>query len=138
MINKIITTNLIQEYKRPWKLFTLFIGISILIFGSFYSHLPDWDIPISIISALATYFTASWCMHVIIERQWKNFPLMLFFLWLSTDGCYWIYWHFQNPEVLVFFRELNFYVSLSLYAMCGIVWYYRGSVKQLISDYKEF
>jgi hypothetical protein len=46
------------EYKRPWKLFTLAIGILLLIAGSFYLRAPDWDIPISIIMALFAYTTA--------------------------------------------------------------------------------
>ena len=38
-----------NEFLRPWKLITLAIGIAILIAGSFYYVIPDWDIPISLI-----------------------------------------------------------------------------------------
>lgn len=37
----------LTEYTRPWKLFTLALGIALLILGSFYYEAPDWDIPIS-------------------------------------------------------------------------------------------
>ncbi|MBI2748510.1 MAG: hypothetical protein HYX43_03985 [Burkholderiales bacterium] len=31
-------------------------------------------------------------------------------------------------------REANFPASLSLYGMCGVVWLYRGSLRQLYSE----
>ena len=31
-------------------------------------------------------------------------------------------------------REVNFPASLSLYAMCGLVWYYRGSARQALRE----
>lgn len=34
-----------REYLRPWKLFTLALGIGLLIAGSFYYRAPDWDNP---------------------------------------------------------------------------------------------
>lgn len=124
------------EYLRPWKLITLVIGIALLIIGSFYYKAPDWNIPISLIMAFFTYLTASWSMHVVVERQWKKFPQMLFYTWFSIDGCYWIYWHFTDPVALELMRDANFFASLSLYGMCGLVWYYEGTVKQFISEAK--
>jgi hypothetical protein len=97
----------------------------------------DWDIPISFIMATLTYLSAPWSMRAVLERQWRRFPLMLFYTWFSIDGCYWIYWHFKNPIALILMREANFYASLSLYGMCGLVWYYEGTVKQLITDTKK-
>jgi len=131
-------TPLIVEYKRPWKLFLLFVGVTLLIAGSFYYQAPDWDIPISFIMALFTYLTAPWSMRVLIERQWKNFPLMLFYTWFSVDGCYWLYWHFKNPIALEQMRDANFLASLCLYSTCGLIWYYKGSLKQFIADGKLF
>ena len=121
---------LIQEYLRPWKLATLALGIGLLIAGSFYYEAPDWDIPISFIMALFAYLAAPWSLRVIIERQWRWWPLMLFVTWLTVDGCYWIYWYFKNPVALELMREANFPASLSLYAICGLVWYYRGSLRE--------
>jgi hypothetical protein len=130
--------NLIREYKRPWKLFTLFAGLSLLIAGSFYYEAPDWDISISFIMAILAYLTASWSMRVVIERQWKKFPLMLFYTWFTVDGCYWLYWHSKNPQVLELMRDANFPASLSLYGMCGLVWYYHGSLKELVRAARKF
>lgn len=124
----------LAEYRRPWKLFTLGIGIALLIAGAFYYEAPDWDIPISFIMALLAYLTAPWSLRVVVERRWKCWPGMLFATWFTVDGCYAIYWHFRNPVALEQMRDANFPASLSLYAMCGLVWYYRGSLGQMWRD----
>jgi len=80
------------------------------------------------------YATPGQMMRVIIERRWKYFPLMLFWTWFTVDGCYWIYWHFTDPEALAMMRDVNFPASLSLYGMCGLVWYYQGSLKEFFAD----
>lgn len=129
---------LLIEYKRPWKLFSLACGIVLLIVGSFYYQAPDWDIPISLIMATLTYLTASWSLRVILERQWKHFPLMLFYTWASVDGCYWLYWRFKDPVALELMRDANFFASLSLYGMCGLIWLYNGSLKELLIEVTAF
>lgn len=129
---------LLVEYKRPWKLSLLFVGLLLLIVGSFYYQAPDWDIPISFIMAFLAYLTAPWSLRVIIERQWKHVPLMLFFTWITVDGCYWLYWHFKNPKAIELMRGVNFFASFSLYVLCGLIWYYKGSLKELVSDAKAF
>jgi len=125
------------EYFRPWKLFTLAIGIALLIVGSFYYKAPDWDIPISFIMAILAYLTAPWSLRVILERQWRLWPSMLLATWFSIDGCYAIYWSFKDPVALEMMRSANFPASLSLYGMCGILWLYQGSLGQLFSDVKS-
>lgn len=59
---------------------------------------------------------------------------MLFATWFTVDGCYAIYSSFKNPAALEMMREANFAASLSLYGMCGVIWLYRGSLRQLLSD----
>lgn len=124
----------LKEYARPWKLGTLAIGIALLIAGAYYYEAPDWDIPISFIMAILAYLTAPWSLRVIVERRWRAFPAMLLATWFTVDGCYWIYWHFKNPVALELMREANFYASLALYGMCGVVWFYRGSLKEMFAD----
>jgi len=128
------TTGGLAEYTRPWKLFTLFLGIALLILGTFYYQSPVWDIPISLIMATLAYLTAPWSLRVIVERRWRLWPAMLFATWFSVDGSYWLYWHFKNPVVLELMRETNFLASLSLYGICGVIWLYRGSLRQLWSE----
>jgi hypothetical protein len=126
------------EYLRPWKLLTLAFGLALLILGSFYSPALDWDIPISIIMAISAYLTAPWSMRVLLERRWLLFTFMLFFTWFTVDGCYAVYWHFKNPAALELMRKANFPASLSLYGICGIIWLYRGSLRQFISNLRSF
>jgi hypothetical protein len=123
-----------SEYLRPWKLSTLALGIALLIAGAFYFHAPDWDIPISLIMAALAYATAPWSLRVILERKWRLWPLMLLATWFTVDGCYWIYWHYRNPAALQLMRTANFPASLALYGICGVVWLYRGSMKELLAD----
>ncbi len=124
---------LAREYRRPWKLFSLACGIALLVVGSFYYRAPDWDIPISFIMAFFAYLTAPWSMRVLLERQWQRLPLMLFFTWFTVDGCYWLYWRHQDPVALELMRDVNFPASLSLYCMCGLVWYFNGSLRELFA-----
>lgn len=127
----------LTEYLRPWKLASLAAGITLLILGSYYYEAPDWDIPISFIMAILAYLTASWSLRVILERKWRLWPAMLLATWFTVDGCYAIYWHFKDPVALEMMRTANFPASLSLYGMCGLVWLYRGSLKQLFSEFKK-
>jgi hypothetical protein len=126
------------EYLRPWKLITLAVGIALLVLGSFYVKAPDWDIPISFIMAMFAYLTAPWSMRVLLERKWQLLPFVLFFAWFTVDGCYTIYWHFMNPEALILMRKANFPASLALYGICGIVWLYRGSLRQFVSESRDY
>lgn len=124
----------LTEYTRPWKIFTLALGIALLILGSFYYEAPDWDIPISLIMAILAYLSAPWSLRVIVERRWRLWPAMLCVTWFTVDGSYWLYWHFKNPVALDLMREANFLASLTLYGMCGVIWLYRGSLRQLLAE----
>jgi len=57
---------------------------------------------------------------------------MLCATWFTVDGCYAIYWHFRNPVALELMRHANFPASLSLYGVCGVLWFYNGSLRELL------
>ena len=120
-----------SEYLRPWKLFSLAIGIGLLIAGSIYTPAPDWDIPISLIMAICTYLTAPCSLRTLIERNWRQLPMAVFATWFSVDGCYALYWHFKDPLALDLMRSANAPASLSLYVVCGVIWLYRGTLREL-------
>jgi hypothetical protein len=128
------TALLLAEYARPWKIFTLAVGIGLLILGSYCYEALNWDIPISLIMAILTYLTAPWSLRVIMERTWRIWPTMLFATWFTVDGSYWLYWHFKNPVALELMRGANFLASLTLYGICGLLWLYRCSLRQLASE----
>ena len=121
----------LAECRRPWKLATFAIGLGLLIVGSYLIPAPDWDIPISVIMASFTFLTAGWSMHVMVERRWRQWLLMIFVTWWCIDGCYALYWSFVDPRALSFMREANWPASLSLYWMCGLVWYWDGTLIEL-------
>lgn len=125
-----------SEFLRPWKLFSLACGIGLLIAGAYYYEAPDWDVPVSFLMAILAYLTAPWSMRVILERQWKHWPAMLLATWFTVDGSYWLYWSLVNPAALEL-REANFFASLSLFFICGVIWLYRGSLSELLSETKR-
>jgi hypothetical protein len=122
------------EWQRPWKLLTLAIGVALLIAGAHLYQAPDWDVPISFIMAILAYLTAPWSLRTLIERRWRDWPLMLFLTWFTVDGCYAIYWHFRDPLALELMRDANFPASLSLYWICGLLWLYPGPLRQMAAD----
>lgn len=128
---------LLTELRRPWKLGTLAIGIVLLVWGSFAIPALDWDIPISFIMAFFTYLSSGWSMHVIVERRWRDFPQMLLATWWAVDGCYALYWWLKDPLVLDYMRAANAPASLSLYLMCGLVWFWNGSLQELLARLKH-
>lgn len=130
--------DLIREWRRPWKLFSLACGITLLIVGARVFPAPDWDTPISFIMAILTYLTAAWSLRTLLDRRWRYWPLALFWTWLSVDGCYWLYWQARNPQALDWMRSANFPASLSLYGICGVVWLYRGGLRELFDDVLKF
>lgn len=67
----------------------------------------------------------------------EKFPANAISHLFSVDGCYWLYWNFKKPVVLALMRDVNFFASLTLYGMCGLVWYYKGSLKEFLSELRK-
>jgi hypothetical protein len=132
-----VKVDYLAEYRRPWKLATLAAGITLMVAGSFFHPAPDWDVPISFIMPILTYLFAPWSVRVIVERKWKLWPAMLLATWFTVDGCYAIYWYFQDPVALEQMREANFLASLPLYGLCGLLWFYNGNLAELIREVRH-
>ena len=62
---------------------------------------------------------------------------MIFLSWWCVDGCYALYWWFANPQALDFMRDANWPASLSLYWMCGLVWYWNASLSDLLKQFRQ-
>jgi hypothetical protein len=62
---------------------------------------------------------------------------MLLATWFTVDGCSWLDWHFHNPAALTAMHSANFPAALSLYAVCGVLWWYRGSLREFMSDLRQ-
>ena len=59
----------LHDYGRPWKLFTLACGIALLIAGLYWQPAPDWDIPISLIMGVGTYFCAPVSTRIVAALE---------------------------------------------------------------------
>ena len=116
------------EILRPWKLFTLAVGLVLLIVGSFYYKISDWDIGISIVMGVLTYLTAPWSVRILLQRQYRFWPLAIFFWYFSVDGSYWLYHTFFGNQMI---RDWNLYTSTPLYFIMGCFWLYQGSLYEL-------
>ncbi len=105
-----------------WKNITFVVGLFLLLVGATIWDYPDWDYFISIIMATFTYMTATYVFDAFVLHQYKKWPLAIFFMWWSVDGCYAVYWFLVNPTTLELMREANAPASLSLFLACGLVW----------------
>lgn len=77
------------------------------------------------------YLTAGWSLRVIVERRWRHWPAMLFATWWSVDGSYALYWSLVDPVPLQMMRDANWPASLSLNWICGLIWYWNGTLYEL-------
>ena len=121
------------EYRRPWKLLSLSAGIAVMVVGSLYHPAPDWDVAISFIMPILAYLLAPWTVRVFVERRWTLVPAALLATWFAVDGADALYWHFRDPVALAQMREANLLASLPLYGLCGLGWYYNGSLAELMA-----
>jgi len=130
-----------RELLRPWKLFTLAVGLSWLLYGALNYGISDWDVGDSLIMAGLTYLTAPWSLGVILaclHRRLRYWPLWillaLFTAWAAVDGSYVAYNSVvHHPR----YRWANLYASSILYFLAGAIWLYRGSFEDLMRDIRN-
>lgn len=121
---------LFKELLRPWKLATFSMGMCWLLYGATQYNIPDWDVGISILMGALTYITAPRVVRALISRQYKRYPVAIFFYWFSVDGCYWLYHTLMGNQM---FRDANFYASSALYFLCGFIWLHNVPLRTLVS-----
>ncbi len=72
----------LADYRRPWKLFSLFCGIAILVVSSFVEQAMDWDIAISLLMAISTYIFAPITSRTLFiaefRKQWHYWIIAVF------------------------------------------------------------
>ncbi len=126
------------ELRRPWKLATFFAGMLWLFYGAVYYDVSDWDIGVSIIMGGLTYLFAPWSVTTLYQSlrlrpsRWPLRAIAAFIpALLAVDWSYWLYHTAVGNKML---RWENFYVSMALYFLCGILWCYRGSAGQLVRE----
>ena len=129
------------EYLRPWKLVTFFIGIAWLLYGAVNYDISDWDIGISLIMGIGSYFFAPYSMAVLTnfygDRNHcpvRKIILALILYIFTVDTAYWIYHALMGNEM---YRYENFIASTCLYFLTGAIWLYRGSMKDLVREIRS-
>jgi len=130
-----------RELRRPWKLVTLGLGMSWLLYGALVYDISDWDPGISFIMGGLTYLFAPWTVHVLVnavKHRPTGWPLhvvgSLLPAMLAVDWSYWLYHTAVGNSML---RWENFKASSALYFICGMIWLYRGSVRKMARDLRR-
>jgi hypothetical protein len=118
----------LRELTRPWKIVTLLIGISVLLYGAKVEGAPDWDWPISFIMATTAYLTAPAAIRAFKSFTLKGLLLGVALVWFGSDGNYWLYWSIVNPQALALMREANAPASALMFLLCGFLWLPQASL----------
>ena len=129
------------ELERPWKLVTFGLGMTWLLYGALVYNISDWDVGISLIMGGVTYVFAPWTVHVMVNavklrpNRWIFHILgALLPAMFAVDWSYWLYHTAVGNRMI---RWENFKVSSALYFICGIIWYFKGSLRDLIREIKS-
>lgn len=130
-----------RELVRPWKLFSFCISISLLLCGALYFEIQDWDVGVTLLMGGLTYLLAPWSVYIIFSairyrpKNWYFHIISALIAWLFVvDWVYMLYHTIVGNQTL---REANFYASTPIYFMAGIVWLYRGSLKEMVNNIKR-
>lgn len=120
----------------PWRLFSLFFGLGILICGSIWSPSEDWDIPICFAMGVPAYFIAPWSFRQLFYGRWKWWFAAVFASWFSIDGTYSLYCWITDFSFLEQFRLANFIYCLPIFLLSGFVWN-LDITRRVLGDDKE-
>lgn len=130
-----------RELLRPWKLATFGVGMSGLLYGALVYGISDWDVGISFIMGGLTYIFAPWTVHVLVNAMKQRPPMWPFHVlgallpaMFAVDWSYWLYHTAVGNRMI---RWENFKVSSALYFICGLLWYYRGSLCDMVNEVKK-
>lgn len=127
------------ELLRPWKLATFGAGMLWLIYGALCYDISDWDVGISIIMGGLTYVFAPWSVITVYTAVRFRLPAwperLLAALIPALFTVDWVYWLYHSAVGNRMLRWENFKVSMALYFVCGIVWCYPGSIKDLLGSF---
>lgn len=119
-----------RELVRPWKLFSFAVGTALMLVGSVYYEISDWDLGISVVMPLLTYVTAPWVVRVLVGGYFRHLPLALFWAWFTIDGVYWFYHTQFGNEML---RLENALTSTPIYFGMGFFWLPRTGLGEIFA-----
>ena len=117
------------ELLQPWKLVTLAIGTSWLLYGAITYRFADWDIGASLIMAGITYLVSPWCARAVFYREWHKMAGVIVMSWWAVDGSYAV-WHTLAGNAMM--RDANLPASGALFWLCGFIWLPQGTLRNII------
>lgn len=130
-----------REWRRPWKLATFAIAMTLLLYGATHFEIADWDVGVTWWMGVLTYLSAPWAVRMLggalrhRPRGWLwQVLLALAVAGFVVDTVYVVY-HRSVGNTM--YREENFRASLPIYLMAGVFWLYRGSLADLIRDLRR-
>ena len=130
-----------RELIRPWKLCSFFIALGYYIWGACHYKTPTWDVPISIIMSTLTYLIAPRTVDVIYyvvtyrPPKWISVLVMCgVVIYSCASGSYELYnlWnigYWPPPTYWV-----NLYYSSLMFIAAGMLWRFKGTLKDLFGD----
>jgi hypothetical protein len=128
-----------REWRRPWKLATLALGMAWLVYGATHYNFSDWDLGISFLMGPLAYLLAPWSVRTFYAAlRGRARPgavlLALFFGWFTVDGVYVLYHTLAGNQMV---RLANFYASSMLFLLAGAAWAWRGSVAEFVAQLRR-
>ena len=131
----------LRELARPWKLLSFAAGMAWLIYGALNYGIGDWDVGDSLIMGGLTYLTAPWCVRTLwatLRRRPRGWPIWclaaIATAWAVVDASYLLYnTALHHPMD----RSANLLASAPLYLLAGILWAYRGSLRELWAGLRD-
>ena len=134
----------IAELFRPWKFVTFSLALGFYIWGAYFYRLPTWDVPVSIIMSLLTYFFSPWVVKTLFylycERP-KKWKLKLFVCLLVTYACALGSYEIYHMTIGIGCHPPtywpNLYYSTLIFLAAGIFWKFEGTFAQLFKLVRE-
>jgi hypothetical protein len=130
-----------RELLRPWKLATFAGSIAVLLYGALNFGIGDWDVGVTLLMGTLTYVLAPWCAQLVNRAvrgrpraPWWHVLVSLAVAVLVVDASYLAYSDWAgNPTD----RRGNFFASLPLFYLAGVLWSWRGTVRELVADVRR-
>lgn len=122
-----------EEWRRPWKLVTLGVGMAWLLWGALTLDIGDWDVGVSLLMGGFTYLLAPMAARILMRRQWRWLALSLFAWWWCVDGVY-LAWHLSMGNPI--YRDANAYASSCLFWLCGFIWLPQAPLVAVFRNYR--
>jgi hypothetical protein len=131
----------LRELLRPWKLATFAGSLAVLIYGALTMGIGDWDVPVTLIMGALTYALAPWCVH-LVHRAWRARPQywpwhVLVSLALAVFVVDTVYMAYSRAVGNPTDREGNFLASFPLFYLAGVLWSWRGTVRELAAAVRQ-